>query len=238
MTTLRWSSFVEYMKRCCDGPRRTERTFVLLRARGVVGVWCTMRRWWSHPHHVMSKYTTMVPMTALHWSSFFECMGWVLCWPCTNRSYVYISWIWHVPLICSMVVTLLSCAVQKINFNGNAGFTLIFCCLMYGMDAVLALDKQAVRFIFTYILGFDGVTAARLMHYEVAISSSCAILLSKYTTLAIPTLRWSSFVECMEWVSCFSWTNRPYVYCRARTWRCYWRSMQCQLVISPTSCDV
>ena len=46
--------------------------------------------------------------------------------------------------------------------------------------------------------------------------TSSAMLLSKYTvTLMIPTLHWSSLVECMERVPRWPWTNSAYVcsYC-------------------------
>ena len=42
----------------------------------------------------------------------------------------------------------------------------------------------------------------------------------QYTATVMPTLHWCSFVECIERVSCWSWTNRPYVcsYCGVYNW--------------------
>ena len=39
-------------------------------------------------------------------------------------------------------------------------------------------------------------------------------------------LRWSLFVECMEWLSCLPWTSRLYVCVAVCSWTwmcCYWR---------------
>ena len=49
MTSLRWSSFVVFMERCCVGRAQTGRTFVLLRVRlnlneGFTGVRCSIMR--------------------------------------------------------------------------------------------------------------------------------------------------------------------------------------------------
>ena len=51
------------------------------------------------------------------------------------------------------------------------------------------------------------------MEHEVVIYHSYHAL-SKYTTIAMTALRWSSVVECIKWVPCWPWTKSAYV-CRS-----------------------
>ena len=56
---------------------------------------------------------------------------------------------------------------------------------------VLPVDKQCVRFyccLHVCVHKFDSIIVWRSMQYEVVISPSCTILLSKYTTMPIMTL--------------------------------------------------
>ena len=145
---------------------------------------------------------------------------------------------------CSMIITLLSCDVQKINFNGNDdGSALIFGYWMYGTDAVLAPDKQAVRFYLyfcvcarilrCYWLVFDALRGRDFIFM-------CYFVVQIYyngdTDPALIFVCWMYETGAMlvldEQTVCIL------LRVRARTWRCYWRSMQCKLVISPSSCRV
>ena len=143
MAALRWSSLVE----CMHG---TVLTLDEQRVRLYCCVcawiwrcyyWCSINAVWGR-NLMLSKYTTIMVMTALRWSSILECiMGPVSCWPWTNSAYVYIAWIWHVLLQYDVVIILSSSYAVQIHYNGDDGSAFIVVGWMYVMGVVLTLDK-------------------------------------------------------------------------------------------------
>ena len=123
-----------------------------------------------------SEYTTIMLITALHWSSLFKYMQRMSCWPWTNSAYVFIA-------ACDS-----KCVVIGVRYNR-----------IY--EAVLC------KFILMRHFAF------RIQHYNF-----------------IMAVHQSSLAECMERVSCWSWTKqRVSLYLLLRVsdwiWLCYWLAL-------------
>ena len=76
------------------------------------------------------------------------------------------------------------------------------------------------------------------MHYEDVMSPSCTILLFKYTTMAMVTLRWSSFIEyttaMLITLVLDEQLVRSHCCVSAQSWRCDWCSMRWVVISSPS----
>ena len=181
---------------------------------------------------LLFEYTTIMLIMALHWPALVESMDRVSCWPWTNRPYVVCI---AVCLHEFEVVILLLDAVLGRNL------TLIMCCpntLHWRWRLCVDLRLLNVWNGFRVGHGWTARTFVSLCMYlnepEVVIDvwdnmHDCSrtltliiCVLSKQcaTIMAIPTLHWSPLVECMERVSCWSWTNSSYVcsYCCVCDW--------------------
>ena len=115
----------------------------------------------------------------------------------------------------------------------------------YETGVVWALDKQCVRlYCWVCVLGFAsviGVPCSMRSSFHPR-APFCFPNTLTGTVLLIMGLHWSSLVECMERVPCWPWMNSTYVCidCCVCSWieLCCWCSMQCEVVMSPSSYPV
>ena len=148
---------------------------------------------------ILTSYTlyTMV-MTGLRWSLFVECLEWLSCWRALDAQAVR-----------------LYCCVLAWNWRFNT---------VWGRNFILVYYTTMVMTIlywtfFDYFISWTDsvyVCIAWIWHilhcwltqYEVVISCICAV---QYTAIAITTLRWSWFVQCIKCVSLVLALNKQYV---------------------------
>ena len=169
--------------------------------------WCSMQFKVVIP---LSKCITMA-MTALRWSLSVECMERCHVIPgqieCTfvllrvrlNCAVLFmIDAVWGHPYVLSKYTTMAMTALHALTFV----------LWMYGTVVMLALDEQHVR-LHCYVRACIWRHYCFGMQYEVVISPSCAVQIhcnddDDGSTLIL-------FVECMERVLCWPWTNSAYV---------------------------
>ena len=165
-----------------------------------IGVWCSMRSLYiiSHPHHVISKYTTLVSvLISARWLNVRNACHFGP--KRTARTFVLL------PRLCALIWT----CFYGFDTVWGRNVTLMRHFIVhthYCYVSLCWLDEQYVRcFVLlhtrsnlTVLLEFDTHSMA-----EVVISPSYAILLLKYTAMATTTLHWHSFLECMERVWCW-----------------------------------
>ena len=226
MTALHWSLLVACMKRVSCWPW-TNSAYVL-KFDGVIGVRCNTRAVILPSCAILpSEYTTIMLITALHWSSLVDCMERVSCRSCTIRSYVCITaceWSNSTVLLVLDAVgpayQTTSCnfifmrhfAFRIQHYNINNGRAPIFVGWMYGTGAVLTLDEQRVRlYCCMRVIKFDGVIN----------------WFQNTTIMLITALYWSLLVECLKRVSCRPWTNSSYVCTAACDSECVFIGVRC-----------
>ena len=200
---LRW---LDVWNRCRIG--QTGRPFALLRALGlecvIIGVWSIMLWGRNLTSSVVQIHHIIMAIMALHWSSLVECMQRVLCWPWMNSAYVVLlcvcvcacirlcyQWLLHYE-----VAILPSCAI--LLSDGNGGSSSTFVCWIYGpTGVVLAVTQQLVCF-HCCVWAWTWTRQWFSMQYVWGRNFTFDMWCSKCTTMAMTTLRWSLFFECME----------------------------------------
>ena len=140
-------------------------------------------------------------MAALCWSLLLKCMWWMSCWPWTNSAYVCVT-------ACMLKLERVISSILLSKYT-------TYC--RVGPDWT---KREYVALIFAWswhvLLLFDAVWGRNFTLTMCCLNtpqSHCYHVLSKYTIMSMMALlRWSSLVECMEWVSCLPCTNSAYVY--------------------------
>ena len=193
------------------GPKQTARTFAFIAA-------CCVNAWFCNLAHPHAPFFPRIIHGNDDNDSVLIVAGWIhetgvgvvlaldeqrvrlYCCTCAR--------IWWYYWCSTRFVDLISpswCAVKMQYNNGNDGSALMIC------------EQIIVRLACTAACAhkFDGAISWRLVQYEVAISPSCAILLSKYYQLTC---------RCVGPGP----TVRTFYYCvRAQIWRCY-----CSVIMS------
>ena len=196
---------------------------------------------------LLYEYITTL-ILALHWSPLVECMERVSCGPWTNSAYVcghYLLLGVRLTLLeavigarCSMVSYVILphaqfCFVFRIHRNVDNGPCIDLRWLNVWNGCRVGPGWTARTFVTIAAWCAIGLTRScywcLMQYWAVCNFTSCAILLCEYiATLTIlwRVLLWSSLIECMERVTCWSWMNSLYVYSLVCSWPYLKPSMQ------------
>ena len=134
------------------------------------------------------------------------------CWVCSNLK---------VLLVFDTVRDCNATLIIYTYYYGNDGSVLIFVCWMHGPDVVLVLNQQLVRLYCCVCLNLKVLVISVwciVIQGNVTLMHALFCCPNTLRTMAMTALRWSSFVECMEWVLRWPCANSACVFISFCVW--------------------